>query len=83
MKSRKFNSHRTLRFQQLEDRMLMAGNVTAAVKNGALNLTGDNSANQIQITQAGPNSYTLHSMDGTTKIRAKAPIKPSLASRAT
>jgi hypothetical protein len=58
---RRISSHssRRLRFESLEDRALMAGNVTAAVVNGTLQITGDNSANVIQIQQAAGNGIRV------------------------
>src|SRR5262245_61665314 len=53
------NSGRRLRFESLEDRTLMAGNVTAAVVNGTLQITGDKSANVIQIQQGTGNGIRL------------------------
>jgi hypothetical protein len=48
-----FKSKRSFEFQRLEDRMLMAGNVVAAVNKGTLTLTGDNFDNGIVVT-SGP-----------------------------
>jgi hypothetical protein len=59
VKSRKFNPGRKLGFQQLESRMLMSGDVTVAVKHGALVVTGDNSDNRIEITQVGDGQYQV------------------------
>src|SRR5215475_3680231 len=53
------HSGRRLGFESLEDRTLMAGNVTAAVVNGTLQITGDKSANVIQIQQAPGNGIRL------------------------
>jgi hypothetical protein len=62
---------------------LLAGNVTAAVAGGALNIVGDNSANVLQLTQVGTNrwqvlgsgtkvngSYTAKTFSGVTSIAA-------------
>src|SRR5438046_2758076 len=49
---------RRLAFQPLEERALMAGDVTANVVNGTLKGTGDSQSNQVQVVQ-----YTNH--DGT------------------
>jgi hypothetical protein len=74
---------RSLRFEQLEDRNLLAGNVTAAVAGGTLNIVGDNSANVLQLTQVGTNrwqvlgagtkvngSYSAKTFSGVTNIAA-------------
>lgn len=74
---------RSMRFEQLESRTLLAGNVKAAVTGGALNITGDNSANVLQITQVGTNrwqvlgagtkvngSYSAKTFSGVTSIYA-------------
>jgi len=44
---------RSLCFQPLENRSLMAGDVTVAVNNGVLQITGDSTENSVQISQAG------------------------------
>ena len=73
MTSRKINQSRKLSFQQLEDRQLMAGNVTAAVSNHSLTITGDNDADQIQIVQVAnqTNQFTVAGFNATT-INGKA-----------
>jgi hypothetical protein len=53
---------RRLRFERLEDRAMLAGNVSTAFDNtvgGALVLTGDNSANHLVIHQVAPNSFQV------------------------
>jgi hypothetical protein len=55
-------SRRKLRFEHLEGRAMMAGNVSAIFDNtagGPLELTGDNAANNIAITQVGQNSFRV------------------------
>jgi hypothetical protein len=64
MTSRK-NSSRKLSFQTLEDRQLMAANVTAAVSNHMLNITGDSNADSIQIVQVGKNKFEVIGENGT------------------
>ena len=60
MTSLKFNQSRKLSFQQLENRMLMAGNVAVSlVQNHSLNITGDNHGNSFEIIQTGNGQYTI------------------------
>lgn len=68
MKSHKTSKRRTLSFQPLEDRSLMAGNVTAAVQNHALVINGDNQGNAIEIQQVGDGQFKIFAIDGSTKI---------------
>jgi hypothetical protein len=49
----------------------LAGNVTAAVVNHGLTLTGDNGSNQIEITQVGTNLFEVSGLNGTT-VNGKA-----------
>jgi hypothetical protein len=71
MTSRKINNSRKLSFQPLEDRMLMAANVTGAVSNHSLSLTGDSSSDLIEITQVASNQFKV-SGDNGTLINGKA-----------
>ncbi len=57
---------RKLRFEDLESRRLLTGNVTAKVSAFNLNLTGDAQNNAITITQMGVNTYCISGQDGTT-----------------
>jgi len=55
-------SRRALRFEQLEGRAMLAGNVSTAFDNtvgGALVLTGDGSANHLVVRQLGANSFQV------------------------
>jgi hypothetical protein len=55
-------SQRKLRFEHLEGRAMMAGNVSAIFDNtagGPLELTGDDAANNIAIKQVGENSFRV------------------------
>src|SRR4051812_28028823 len=55
-------SQRKLRFEYLEDRAMLAGNVSAIFDNtvgGPLELTGDGAANKISISQVGENSFRV------------------------
>jgi hypothetical protein len=72
MTSRKTNHSRVLSFQTLENRQLMAGNVTASVTNHNLVITGDNKDNAIQVVQTGNGAYEILSLDGSTKINGKS-----------
>jgi hypothetical protein len=71
MKSHKTSKSRTLSFQPLEDRSLMAGNVTAAVQNHALVINGDNQGNAIEIQQVGDGQFKIFAIDGSTKINGQ------------
>jgi hypothetical protein len=59
-------ARRPLRFEQLEDKRLLAGDVTVAVVHGALVITGDELGNQIAISSgAEPGEYLIQGLDGT------------------
>ena len=64
----KFNLGRKLAFQQLENRALMTGNVSVAVQNHSLVVTGDNKDNAIEIYQVASGQYAIRNQDGTTTI---------------
>src|SRR5690242_3886607 len=62
-------------FETLEDRTLLAANVTATLSNGTLTITGDATANDIEVVGTGPqgavevtlaNGQTLSVVGGTT-----------------
>ena len=55
------------RFEQLEDRSMMAGNVAAAVVDGALVLTGDNNANYVVVHQTGSHQFQVQGLATTIK----------------
>ena len=59
-------THRKLSFQQLENRLTMAGNVIASVSSHSLYLTGDSRANNLEIIQVGNGQYQVTGKDGTT-----------------
>jgi hypothetical protein len=65
MTSRK-NSSRKLSFQTLEDRQLMAGNITAAVQNHSLVINSTSDNNYVYLGQTGNGQYTLSGAFGTT-----------------
>jgi hypothetical protein len=54
---------RKARFECLEDRNLMASNVTAALTGGALSLTGDNNANYLIVHQTGANRFQVQGIN--------------------
>jgi len=60
------NIGRKLSFQQLENRLTMAGNVIASVSSHSLYLTGDSRANNLQIVQLANGQYQVTGKDGTT-----------------
>lgn len=51
---------------QLEHRNLLAGNVSASLSHGILNLYGDIDANQISIVPHGRTGVTVSALDDTT-----------------
>jgi large repetitive protein len=59
MKKRKTTHSRKLGFQQLENRMLMAGNVAVSVSHHSLVITGDKQDNDIQLAQVASGEYTV------------------------
>ena len=61
----KKNSRRTYRFESLELRNLLAGNVTTSVTSGQLVITGDSASNEIVITQVDPTTYKVAGTSGT------------------
>ncbi len=57
---------RQLGMESLENRNLMAGNVTVRVTDGNMTMTGDNAANAVTLTQVGTNRYRIQGSAGTT-----------------
>ena len=55
-----------LEFQKLEDRNLLAGDVTVFIDSSSLFVTGDAQANQIQIVGTLNGSARVIGLDGTT-----------------
>ena len=53
-------------FEGLEERLLLAGNVTSVLAAGVLVLDGDGSANQVQLTVASNGQLTATGLSGTT-----------------
>lgn len=68
--NRKNYNNRVVRFESLEDRKLMAGNITANVINDELVLNGDGSANAVEVHQTAFNIYKVTGLNGT-KINGK------------
>lgn len=66
----KNHNNRVVRFESLEDRKLMAGNITADVINDELVLNGDGSANAVEVHQTALNIYKVTGLNGT-KINGK------------
>jgi VCBS repeat-containing protein len=62
---------RRLRVEKLESRIVLDGNVQAAVRGKSLNIQGDGSDNEITITY-GANVFTVASRDGSTTINGQA-----------
>ena len=58
---------RGLRFELLEQRILLAGDVIWTLKSGSLTVIGDNNlfGNQIEISYRGDNEYELRGLTGT------------------
>ncbi len=50
---------RAFRFETLENRAMLAGNVLASVSGTTLNITGDAAANSIQITQNSSGNWKV------------------------
>jgi hypothetical protein len=74
-KSSRGHRHSYLRksfFESLEERTVLAGNVTASVNGGFLVMIGDSGDNQIAITQSAAGGVQLSSLDGTTHINGQA-----------
>jgi hypothetical protein len=56
---------RRLEVESLENRSLLASNVTVAVTNGTLSITGDYEKNYVTVEQAGPNAFRVLATEGT------------------
>jgi hypothetical protein len=61
--SRSVPAARRFALESLENRELMAGDVTATVVGGNLFITGDNAANGLRIGQVAPNQFALIGLD--------------------
>lgn len=64
--SRKSRSFLGLRFERLEDRRFMAGDVAAALSGQDLLIDGDNIGNEIRIVQVASGNVTVTGLNGTT-----------------
>ena len=66
---------RRLQLESLENRELMAGNVSVAFHNGDLYITGDGAANDVQVRQSSPGVYKITGQthyNAATKINGNA-----------
>ena len=62
-----------MRFESLEQKQLLAGDVLVNVVHGVLTLEGDNLANQVVVTAGeDPGTYVIHGRDGTQLISGDA-----------
>jgi hypothetical protein len=52
-------TNRRLSVESLEGRAMMAGNITASVSGGSLNVQGDNVSNGVAIEQTAPNTFRV------------------------
>jgi hypothetical protein len=59
---------RSMRFEPLERRLLLAGDVNVTFNRGTLNVTGDGANNQIAIEYVAPNTFRVTG-DGDTTVR--------------
>jgi hypothetical protein len=64
---------KTCRFESLEDRCLMTGNVAAKVTSGLLLIRGDANANAVQVWQSGAHQWKVQglgtSVNGTSSVK--------------
>jgi fibronectin-binding autotransporter adhesin len=65
MRNRPKANGRMLRFEPLETRALLAGNITASVNAGELDITGDAASNSVLVWQTGANTWKVQGI-GTT-----------------
>src|SRR5262245_9000932 len=65
-----------LQFEPLEDRLALAGNVTAAIKSGSLVATGDDVVNQFDIVSSSPTQFRVTGLNGT-RINTPDPNDPN------
>ncbi len=59
MRNRPKPNGRMLRFEPLETRALLAGNITASVNAGELDITGDTASNSVQVWQTGSGTWKV------------------------
>ncbi len=65
---------RFLKFEPLESRAMLAGNVQAFVSGGTLFLRGDSDDNEITIEQSASRTFTVSSRDGSTTINGESEL---------
>jgi hypothetical protein len=81
LKDRK-SGRKLLRFERLEGRQMLAGNVLLSVSDHTLFITGDAEANDIVITQTGKKDFTISSgANATTLNGAVGPLSFSKVKR--
>src|SRR3954467_10650705 len=63
--------------ERLEDRQLLAGDVTVQVVNGVLRITGDAAANEIRVEEGSSHNFTSFLVSGvdTTLNGESAPVE--------
>jgi hypothetical protein len=64
--SLKLNGRSKLRFESLERRLVMAGDVTVDFEGNSLFITGDEVANQVEIARDGSNNIVVTGLNGET-----------------
>jgi VCBS repeat-containing protein len=73
LKDRRARARQTfLSLEQLEERTVLAGNITATITAGSLRLIGDAQDNQVLVQRTGTTSLQLSSLDGTTRINGQS-----------
>ena len=76
------NGKRSLRFERLEDRRMLAGNVSVSLTGNVLNITGDAASNAIAITSTADGAVTVTGLatpDGATTINTPPNPQPGQA----
>ncbi len=72
------NSRNNLRFEQLEEKKMLAGDVLVSVVNGALVIEGDELDNQIAVSSGPqPGEYLVRGLDGTVVSLADGGAEPT------
>lgn len=66
--------HAQLGFEQLEDRVMLAGNVSAFISGGNLRINGDSLGNEVLVERAGATSVRLTPEAGTTVNGSALPV---------
>ena len=76
MKSKRTNRESPFSMQPLEGRVLLAGHITAVVREGYLTITGDAQANEFTITKSGVtgNQIKITGANGTTINKGKTTL---------